>query len=218
MTSSFRSSGKALAYQRKNIQGDSGAFRPHSVAACSSCPETLALPLREREPIEMTAKKFRAQGWEFDPYNARRIRCPKCLDNNIARRKGESPKETTNVTTIPTALALAPAKTVLTVNDRERLRSHLDGVFDAAKGFYLDDWTDARVAREFDVPEKLVREYRDLAFGPLKAAPELDAITVELARLTTSVTEMEKALSGLRSSIGKAHERQRAVLQRMGLG
>lgn len=227
MTFKSKGSATSLAFERKSIQIAGGFFRPHAVAICATGNHSKVLPLHQNEPIENIAKRFRAIGWEFDAYNSRRIRCPECIAADVIKRKGESPKGDSNVTTIPTKLAIAaaaPDKTALTIAEREKVRGLLEGVFDADKGFYLDNYSDARIGSELDLPEKLVREYRDIAFGPLKSSPDLEAIRADLKKLEDDAVLCLKAAkqlgdraTELRANVVKAELRLADQLKRMGL-
>jgi len=65
----------------------------------------------------------------------------------------------------------------------------LQGIFDAPAGLYIEK-SDAIVAKELNMPMALVVQYRELAFGPLKSVPELEA-------LAARIDEVEKSIRGL---------------------
>jgi hypothetical protein len=175
-----------LSYIVKSLAVDATAnFRPHAVAICARCQRVkeLKLPSAQHNPEEV-AKLYRKDGWDFSLHNAREVVCPQCQARRAQQRRGDSPKGVVIPMQQPaTSSAAPPNKTSLTVAERERARTILDGTFDAAKGFYVGDYSDAKVAAEMAVPTKLVTDYREVAFGPLKSVPELDTLLVEWRKL-----------------------------------
>lgn len=209
---SAAASTRGLAYDTAS-RAVPGGYAMFAVGRCQRCPaeREFRLPKGSNNP-EAVQKLFRALGWQFDAWNRGRTRCFACVKAAADRARGESPKEETMVKLLradpqggaPSPLALPPDKTALTVGDRARVRALLDGVFDADKGFYIEAYSDAKVAAELGLPEKLVRDYRDGAFGPLKAVPELDEVRAEIATLrqradaaVTEATAIDAAVAAL---------------------
>ena len=214
---------RGLAYDTPS-RAVPGGYAMFAVAGCQRCPaqHEFRLPKGSNNP-EAVQKLFRAEGWRFDAWNRGATRCPACVDKAAANARGESPKEETVVKRpepqggAPAAAALPPNKTELTVADRERLRALLDGVFDAAKGFYIEAYSDAKAAAELDLPEALVRAYRDLAFGPLKAVPELDEVKAALASLRTRADEAVREAAAIDAAVAALARRVDDTARRLGV-
>jgi hypothetical protein len=81
----------------------------------------------------------------------------------------------------------------LTVDERGKVREHLDTYFDVMKGIYTDGYTDHKVAAECKVPAQAVTKLRDTAYGPLKAIPALDDAQAELEALMQKTHAAKRA-------------------------
>lgn len=189
---------RGLAYRTTSKAVPGGHHVQVAVATCGRCPaeKSFRLPRGSNNP-EAVQKLFRAEGWRLDAWVPGDVRCPACLAAAAEKRRGEKPeKPKSNGEKIVTLQivkdapagdvppgGLPPDKTTLTAADRARLRTLLDGLFDADKGYYIEAYSDAKVAAETDLPEKLVRDYREVAFGPLTAVPELEPLVVDLRGL-----------------------------------
>ena len=171
---------------------EGGEFRPFAIANCTDCGLEHAMRGKANDPIHPVAvrKYFVKLGWDFDENNKRRCVCPSCITIRRQKRKGESPKGNNVVSiTVNPSTAAPPSRTVLSVVEREKLREVLQGIFDAPAGLYIEK-SDAIVAKELNMPMALVVQYRELAFGPLKSVPELEA-------LAARIDEVEKSIRGL---------------------
>lgn len=219
---------RALAYTVKSREVAGGEFRPFACANCARCSIEKVLRLnRPQNNPELVQKQFIEAGWLFDAWNARKVLCPECQKAAAEQRRGESPNKQNVVPMMKSqgmseakpvlSLAAPPNKTHLTVKEREMLRDFLSGLFDADKGFYLDAYTDARVAEEKKLPEALVRDYREIAFGPLRSVPELDALKSELAALEGVAEKLSVELACLRADIVKARESIDTTARRLGV-
>jgi len=219
---------RGLSYTVKSREVAGGEFRAFACASCARCGVEGALRLnRPGNNPEFVQKQFVEMGWHFDSWNARRVLCPGCQKTAAQERRGESPNKESVVATVKTqgtpaakptlTLAAAPSKTQLTVKEREMLRDFLAGLFDADKGFYLDAYTDARVAEEKQIPEVLVRDYREVAFGPLRAVPEIEHYKVPLAELEARAKEISIRLASLTTDIVETRSNLEETLRGMGI-
>lgn len=197
-----RAATRGLSYQVKSRAVPGGEFRPFACSACHVCELGHEIRLTGKNNPEIVEQKFRAAGWTFDAWNARRVICPDCIAKRTAARHGESGrKEGEKVVTltlpakpaaaaVPQGGALPPNRTELTVEERARIRTVLGGTFDEAAGQYSDGWSDMRVAQEAGgLPPKLVADFREVAFGPLRSVIEIEPIKADLAALEKRMAE-----------------------------
>lgn len=116
----------------------------------------------------------------------------------------------------PVLKVVQPSKTELTVDDKKHLRDLLAGVFDEDKGIYLDS-SDDKVAAELVLPVKLVREYREAAFGPLKSFPEWTEIDKAIASLEERSRVNLAEARGIAQETIALRERANGVLKKYGV-
>lgn len=90
--------------------------------------------------------------------------------------------------------------TPLTSDQRVQIRNLLDKHFDDSVGYYLDGYSDRRIADEIDVPRVHIEQIREAAYGPLRVNP--------------AVTQMQNDISILRREI-EAQQQQLAKLQEL---
>jgi len=89
----------------------------------------------------------------------------------------------------------------LTANEKARVRRLLDSHFDDQLGRYIDNYDDERVSKETNIPRAFVSEYRELAYGPLKADPAVEAVKAEAVALRQEFTELSRALDAIRARV-----------------
>lgn len=215
-----------LAYKVEGRRiADTRTVRAHAVASCTCGAEgALTMPHSAHNP-EAIGERFRRAGWEMNPFKPSSVRCPRCIDRHQAMRRaihpsGSSSKVISMTTSRPTIVAQptgGASPPAVTAEHRAKVRDLLTGVFDE-RGFYLDHYSDQRVAQECGVPAQMVREMRDAWLGPIKTVPELDALQADLAalrkRADTAIAEareidqvvaaMEKRLEETRRQLGVA--------------
>ncbi len=195
-------SNRALAYKVKSIPMPGDIRRPYAVAVCHGCgaEKQLALQAGRNNP-ERIQREFREDGWDFDAWNLSKVFCPQCQRKRAAARHGDSGAKAAPMPSIPNngvdvvkdkernAPAVAPfvvqpLKLELTVEERGKVRDTLGLNFDDKLGSYLEGWSDAKVAKECgDLPVGLVKALREVAFGPIKSVPAIDALRAEIAAI-----------------------------------
>ena len=200
-------SNRGLAYRVKSIPMAGDVRRPHAVAVCHGCgaEKQVSLGGGKNNP-ERIQREFREDGWAFDAWNLSKVLCPQCQHKRAAARHGDSgakaapmpntphngvdvvkSKEPIVVATVQEFVAAAmglPAKLELTVEERGKVRDTLGLNFDDKIGQYLEGWSDTRVAKDCgDLPVDLVKALREVAFGPIKSVPAIDALRAEVVAI-----------------------------------
>lgn len=232
---------RGLAYVVKS-KDIAGSFRPFATAHCHRCEQAkeLRVPGNSNNP-EQVQKAFRADGWEFDSWNARRCICPTCIKARNDERHGDSGRrEGENIVTLHKApggasspapaapapavvparpvLALPPNKSELSVDERSRVRTLLGGTFDEAAGQYSEGWSDQRVAKEAGgLPPKLIADLREAAFGPILEVAELEPIKAEFAKLEQRFDQHLKASDVLKAELATLRDRLAETSKRLGV-
>ena len=110
------------------------------------------------------------------------------------------PKTDTGVLTAVTNLtASGHYDRTLTSHEKAKVRAILDGHFDDQLGRYLDNYDDKKVGLETDLPWALVAQYRELAYGPIKPDPAIEAFTKELALMQEELKNLSNAIEAMRA-------------------
>jgi hypothetical protein len=210
---------RPLSYEVKSrLVG--GVMKPHAVTVCVRCKAegSLAMPRDGHNP-EQVQQKFQREGWRFDAWSRGFNVCRSCVEK-------AAHKHSQGGVVVPmksaTAPAVAPAAIAAKIEQtspalRKRVRDLLAGVFDEDKGFYLDGYSDPRVAAECEVAEVVVREIREKAFGPLKSSPELDALGADLAALHKLQAEALQLLTRLSADMADVQRRLDETRARLGI-
>lgn len=193
---------RGLAYRVKSIPVAGNVRRAHAVAACHGCGSEKMVPMfGSKNNPERIEGEFRDDGWAFDAWNQSKVFCPQCLSKRAAARHGESGAKAVPMPSAPNngvdvvkekgltspavvPLVVAPVKLELTVDERGKVRDTLMLNFDDKIGQYLEGWSDAKVAKECgDLPVGLVKALREVAFGPIKSVPAIDALRAEVVAI-----------------------------------
>lgn len=218
-------SNRGLAYRVKSIPMAGDVRRPHAVAVCHGCgaEKQVSLGGGKNNP-ERIQREFREDGWAFDAWNLSKVLCPQCQHKRAAARHGDSgakaapmpntphngvdvvkSKEPIVVASVQEFVAAAmglPAKLELTVEERGKVRDTLGLNFDDKIGQYLEGWSDTRVAKECgDLPVGLVKALREVAFGPIRSVPAIDALRAEIGEIHTRLKTLDEQKGGLRNQI-----------------
>jgi hypothetical protein len=198
------------------VVGDHHQVCARATCAADGCRESLDITKRDHVPPEMVAKKFRQHGWAFDNDKPGRVRCPKCLAK-IKPEKDEPVSAIKPPTATVTPITAASPRT-LTADEKAKVRLLLDGQFDDQKGMYLEGYSDQRIGSETGVPWACVRDLREVAYGPIKANPEIEALRADLAvaaeNSRKAASEAGKAMSECTSLL----LRLEALSKKLGLG
>jgi hypothetical protein len=170
-----------------------------AIATCSVCSVRTSVGVGGSNNPEAIAKRFRLADWDFDPFSPRDYRCPQHA------KKGTQPIKPKEVAVQP------PADRSPTPTQKKAIRDALDGNFDEEIGRYLDGLTDQKVAEKIGVPHAWVREIREKAYGEIKVNPDIEAIGLEVGRLSIFVKETEQAfgekMQAVVASIKVLHQR-----------
>ena len=110
------------------------------------------------------AHKFEKHGWKVGRTPSQH-RCPACFSAikiSSARKSKEHEMENGKVVSItPT-----PAARTMTRDERYLIFTKIDENYDRNKGSYTGDWSDDKIAKDFNVPRIWVSTIRDDNFGP----------------------------------------------------
>jgi hypothetical protein len=205
---------RPLSYEILQIRETGG---PRTIARiwCAACGSTLDLTLTANRHADNVERRAKAKGWDCDKNRANRTICPDCKAAPPARIKPAMPvvpKACRSATAvkpaipaIPTAnmeppmTTITPAVRPATPDEGMRIRHKLDGVFDDAKGMYLDGFSDQRVAEELKLPRKMIEQIREAAYGPIRTDPEIEQLRTDIvaliamaSTLTNRLAEVEK--------------------------
>lgn len=169
------------------------------------------------------AKLFQRAGWEVDQHNKSKCFCPTCVKSSRRSRESvtvrrlppinQKPTEELEKMTKPIDLTNAhPTVDVRTIPSdvKMKIRNRLDENFDDEKGVYLAGYSDEKIATELDIPRSQVFAYREMAYGPLKSDPEVDAIMAALV-------DLRSQLANIQSELAKVELKAQACLKRLGL-
>lgn len=202
---------RPLSYDILQIRETGG---PRTIARiwCAACGDTLDLTLTANRHADNVERRAKAKGWDCDKNRASRTICPDCKAAPPARIKPAMPvaskacrSATAAKSAVPTVnmeppmTAITPAVRPATPDERMRIRHKLDGVFDDAKGMYLDGYSDQRVAEELKLPRKMIEQIREAAYGPIRTDPEIEQLRTDIvaliamaSTLTNRLAEVEK--------------------------
>lgn len=202
---------RPLSYEILQIRETGG---PRTIARiwCAACGGTLDLTLTANRHADNVERRAKAKGWDCDKNRASRTICPACKAAPPARIKPTMPvaskayrSATAAKSAVPTVnmeppmTAITPAVRPATPDERMRIRHKLDGVFDDAKGMYLDGYSDQRVAEELKLPRKMIEQIREAAYGPIRTDPEIEQLRTDIvaliamaSTLTNRLAEVEK--------------------------
>ncbi len=163
----------------------------------------------------MITSKFEKHGWKVGKTPAQN-RCPSCFTAiKLASVRKSKERNMENEKVVP--LNATPSQRAMTRDERYLIFTKIDENYDRNKGSYTNDWTDEKVAKDFNVPRIWVSTIRDENFGPdtneqvtliiaeatelhekIKAAsPKLEAAIKEMAALSERADKMINAIRSL---------------------
>lgn len=209
---------RPLSYQfvTKPYGGD-GMRKAFVRGTCGSCGQPEDIPWeRSNNPFEVS-RAFEKRGWEFDQNRIAKCRCPSCLTKRFGAKLRTDMKLDATPEMKPMAVTLAPAASPTldaTPDQKRRIRELLDKHFDDAVGCYLDGKSDQVIGKELGLPWALVARMRELAYGPLRADPEVLAIQTELqaarneqSLLLGRVQQLERTIDALAGRVERVAKR-----------
>ncbi len=108
----------------------------------------------------------------------------------------------------------------LTPHEKTRVRQQLDSCFDEQAGFYLDGQSDQTIGIALDIPWACIRDYRELAYGPLKGNQEIADLRTEIDKLSSALdgamARSTKEIGEIASTRDKLRGRLEALAKKMG--
>lgn len=179
--------------------------RSFSSAVCCQCGAIDNIPISSRTPLppEVIVKKMQARGWVMGQKRKHDL-CPKC----VAKRAKDA--KVTNITDYQQKPIQPPATTAPTAISREGKRLVIlaleDHYVDSSKG-YETGWSDERIAKDLNVPRKLVADIREEFYGP-----ELDA---EVAKIRNELLELDGKIATLQTVLSDLRAKQNDLKERM---
>jgi hypothetical protein len=201
---------RPLSYEILQIRETGG---PRTIARiwCAACGGTLDLTLTANRHADNVERRAKAKGWDCDKNRASRTICPDCKAAPPAKIKPAMPvvpkacrsataaKPSTHAISTanmePPMTAITPAVRPATPDERMRIRHKLDGVFDDAKGMYLDSFSDQRVAEELKLPRKMIEQIREAAYGPIRTDSEIEQLRTDIADLVAMASTLTNRLA-----------------------
>lgn len=168
---------------------------------CTKCDATLLIT-PGRLTGEGVALKARRAGWAAHHLRASEALCPACLHPKPTNGGTMEPKKMLTGTLklpppVPVDDPLPLGLKHLTAEQRMMARGLLDQHFDDKAGYYLEGYSDERVAAEVGVALALVRTMREAAYGPIRVSAPVLALRTDLGLLKAAVADQLKVLDGL---------------------
>lgn len=184
-----------------DVHGDDGVRKPCARLTCHACGVVARRWITGRLAPELLAKHFEGLGWTL---HADTAECGACRQARIAARRTNKDLRLMKATdTPPIVVPLQPRP--LTPAERTQARLKLDACFDDQSGFYLNGESDQSVAASLNLPWASLRDYREVAFGPLKGNSETAALKDELVGLAGLITAAETRLAKEIAPLREAH-------------
>lgn len=183
-----------------------GERRTAVLIDCGSCRNIGVRTLTSTKPFdpEGSIKHFRRDGWRTDGRNPSKNRCPVCTGEQSPRA---ALQEVSRVKTPEKSMTIAgESQPLLGVEDRARIRFELDKAYDDKTGTYLDGQTDQLIGGRLGLPWRVVAEFRELAYGPLRADPQVDEAGKQLEALADEVRALKAEATGLTGRLLRVEE------------
>lgn len=167
---------------------------------CASCEAVGRQWVTQNHSSQHSGKFFSRLGWELGNKPA----CPACVE-----AKAKSKKERT-MTVVQLSGDAKPR--ALSPDEKTKVRNLLDACFDEGRGIYLDGQSDQAIAQKLNLPWASVRDYRDIAYGPLKGNEETAGIRADLEKLAADLAALMSKFSGEIGGLTSAKDRALAKL------
>lgn len=94
----------------------------------------------------------------------------------------------------PLVAPMPPKVPEPTAAQRFSIRTNLDKHFDDETGRYLDGYSDRKIAEEIGLPAIVVKNIREMAYGPEKGDPEIVKILEEVDQIKGQLAALERRL------------------------
>jgi hypothetical protein len=192
-------------------------------AACLTLVED-AHHSASRMPPTKVAKSLRARGW-YIGNSARKHICPEHWKGQGEMVEGNRPP---NLKVVPPSggSVVAMVMAEQSVSDKAKAAKRLaydwlGEAFDVAEGQYKDpSITDASIAKDVGLSEKVIADLREEFFGPMKAPSEVRALRDEVRaaeeRAGALVTEFNTKMAGIQKDIIAIDKRIDALVLKKG--
>lgn len=169
--------------------------------ACIECAETIDVTIAPGGKMvpELLAQSARNHGWDVDAYRKNRIRCPahtskrRATDTDTELRRHEARMANLKPDVVPLREP--------TTDQRVMIRRLLEKHFDEGLGYYVEDWSDDRVAEEASVPRAVVERSREASYGPIRVSAETLAFKKQIAALRAKVNDQVTAVEQLADAV-----------------
>lgn len=194
---------------------DARQHRSYKSAVCRECGELENVPINGIRPLppEAMVKLLQKHGWAIGQRRKDDL-CPACVKKKVSEKKvtniADHKKPVAAVVPAPAAAPAPAAPAPVPLASRENKRLVIlaleERYLDAQRG-YDTGWSDERIAKDLDVPRKLVADIREEFYGP-----EIDA---EAARLRGEVAEIEGKLATLQTVLSDLRAKHNDVKERL---
>jgi hypothetical protein len=172
---------RGFSFKTVKVDGD----RPHGVAqfTCALCKDVLNINNTGSKEANWFVIKAVQHGWLADERNRSKTKCPKCqAATTLVQIAKPIVPVIQGITTVKPIDVRDP-----TIEERVKIRNHLDKSFDDKIGMYLDDMSDQEIGRLTNVPWAIVAKIREAAYGPIRSDPVLVAMDKRIKELTTQI-------------------------------
>lgn len=225
--SALRNQGFAWT-QRRTVDGGGHTITMLRIS-CRSCTSFVekARTQMNQAPVPLE-KWFKRQGWSLDYRKPGSVICPKCQEkpskDNVVQMHAApatpQPMKEIAVSTptpyVAPEVRKAPEGAVprqLTDAERDKVRDLLERFFGG--GVYHAGYSDQRIAEEASVPRVRVAEMREIAFGKIKADPELQGLLADISALRHQMQLQVTTLASMETKLNGLSERVQAALKRV---
>lgn len=181
---------------------------------CARCPNKLTIKkpgIQGRISPATMCILAREKGWEVHAVKKRNCLCPDCqrrpkekndTDSELRKFKPfvvDNQEIVIVETTKPHVVASNTTPKIPEPTTRQRLDilTKLDKHFDDEIGRYLDGYSDRKIAEEIGLPAIVVKNIREMAYGPEKLDPEISAILSEIEYVKNTLASMERRLQAV---------------------
>lgn len=185
------------------------------IAHCRQCGAEGAISGNgARLPHVAIVKKLTATGWVVSSRSRGRDLCPQCNPSHrpakerpampVNEPRPASPLSASVVQIGSSPRAEPPPQP--TREDNRIIFAKLNEVYlDEARG-YAADWSDAKIARDLDVPPPWVAAVREAHFGPDRSSEDARALVAEVAEMRKAIADLGARVAAEWTRIASAYK------------
>lgn len=157
-------------------------------------------------PIEVMVKKMQQRHWVMGQRRKDDL-CPKCVNQKANEHKVMKLSDFQKPD--PTAAVATPLPTAPTREAKRLVILALEDNYLGAEQGYQQGYDDERIARDLNVPRKLVSDLREEFYGPavdpevLKLRADLKAFEAKLAAAQTNLSDLRATYNDLKERASK---------------